>query len=159
MADRLDGVLAGIVAALTQPSVVVNNVTRTMPERLTAYRMRMRPVEADEELDFGPVALVWWAGDDPVQYDLTLQATRTARVKVQGQVRQTGSSPDAALIPLRAWIVQAVMADVTLGEAAADINEGESAPQLEEREDGLCAVDVEFMVTYHTAYNDPEVVG
>lgn len=151
MAHRLDGVLAGIVTAATVSSVGATS----KPAGLTAHRMRTRPIES-EELDSGPVLVVWWGGDDPVIYDAARRAQRTAHVWVEIRTKQSGSTPDAAVMPLLAWVVKAVLADITLGGASLDIDEGRSVPDLQERDDGLCSAGVEFIVKYLTAFNDPE---
>lgn len=153
MAHRLDGVLTAVVAAVQVAAVGAT----PKPSGLTAHRMRTRPIES-EALDAGAVFVVWWAGDDPVEYDASRRAKRKAHIWVEARTKQSGSSPDAALLPLLAWAVKSVLADITLAGASVDIDEGRSIPDLEERKDSLAAAAVEFIVSYMTEFNDPETV-
>lgn len=154
MASKREGMLQAFVAALG----VAGPITGTArPTGLVVHRMRTRPI-SDEDLESGPVMVVWWAGDDTPRPDATVKEDRTARIWVEIRAQQSGNSPDAALDPLYVWAVKALMADITLGGATIELEEGPSVPDLEEQQVGLCAMGVQFLAKYQSSYKDPEAI-
>ena len=153
MAHKGDTICGAIVTALGVASVTGT----TKPTGLQVQRNRLIPNDKTE-VDAGPIMGVYWDGEEPATYEISSQAERRARFKVEAITKQSGSSPDAALWPLIIWMVKAIMVDMTLGNLCAYIVQGEASPQYEDLADGLAAVSIDFIVTYHTAFNDPETV-
>lgn len=148
MASKREAVLAAVVTALG----VVSVTGTTKPSGLSIHRMRTRKLNQDEL----PAMVVWWGGDDRPDNDATSKADRTMNVWVECRAKQSGSSPDAALDPFYVWAVKALMLDHTLGAKCMDIVEAESVPDLEEKEEGLCAMAVKFAIRYQSKIIDPE---
>jgi hypothetical protein len=102
--------------------------------------------------------LVLYDGDITVSYENTGRVENFLSIRVDGYVTPIGDAQTGTLINrLCGQIVQAVLADFTLGGLCYDIEEGERSVVVsnEEGQTPLSFFSMPFVIKYSTAFGDP----
>ena len=102
--------------------------------------------------------LVLYDGDITVSYENTGRVENFLSIRVDGFVTPIGDVQTGTLINrLCAQIVQAVLADFTLGGLCYDIEEGERTTVIsnEEGQPPLAFFSMPFVIKYSTAFGNP----
>jgi len=148
MASVREQIIAYVVAKLGESG---------KPAGLTVHRFRTRPIDRDSL----PAQVVYPAGRDGgiaeavSEYSGEGDVSRELTLRVESRV--AGDAPDTLIDPLYVWAVKQIMSDTTLGGLALGVREEASSFDADEREVpvGACATD--FVVTYSTEFDDPEL--
>jgi hypothetical protein len=129
------------------------------PGGLRVHRWRKRPLEKDRL----PAVCVYLLQEQlPEEKQLPARTRTPVRRKctIVCECRVVGdatanTSPDEALDPIVAWVVQAVLADPTLGNLAHAVTEIGTKWDADELNETFGAAAIHFEIDYLTAAGDP----
>lgn len=133
------------------------------PTGLTVHRFRTWPIERDNlpaQVIYPATSAGGAVAESVDPFDGIGNVARELRVRVESRVEVPEKTPpDSALDPLYLWAVQTLMADVTLGGLALDVQEEATSFDADEFEKVIAACATDFLVTYVTLREDPETQG
>lgn len=147
MASRRSAIVDAIVAAVDGAS---------KPAGLTVFRTRADAVRAANL----PAVVISRVQEDVTRGDGSrgYKARRTLHVRADCFVSTAtdGETSEDALDPLTSWVVQAVMADVTLGGLAHNTNEVATQWSVSDTDAVYAHAGVGFAIDYITAAGNPD---
>lgn len=129
------------------------------PGGLRVHRWRKRPLEKDRL----PAVCVYLLQEQlPAEKQLPPRARTVVRrsCTIVCECRVVGDAtantpPDEALDPIATWVVQALLADPTLGDLAHAVTEIGTKWDADELNETLGAAAIHFEIEYVTAAGDP----